>query len=101
MAKITLDIDDKNLATILTILENLKTGLIKDLSVNKIELTNKNVKPVSSSLDNQNTKRYLSKEKYKQKINQKPPEDEFFVKATSGGRYLSPADFKNKLKKGK
>lgn len=100
MAKITLDIEDKNLVTILNILENLKTGLIKDITVSKIESINKNIKPVSSSLDNQNKKGYLSKEKYKQKLNQKPQEDEFLPKSTSTARYLSTADFKNKLREG-
>lgn len=53
MAKINIQIDDKNLSTVMTILKNLKTGLIKN-----IEVEGKN-----------NLKdRYLSTEKYKQKI---------------------------------
>ena len=33
MKKIILNVDDKNLSVVLNILENLKHGLIKDLSV--------------------------------------------------------------------
>jgi len=106
MSKIVLDIDDKNLPVVLSILENLKVGLIQNITVNN---TKTNIKPVKSSLDkietqsNQQThqNKYLSKSKYKQKINQKPEEDEFLPKTTSTGKYLSKADFKNKLKTNK
>lgn len=94
MAKITLNIDNKNLTTVLTILENLKKDLIKDISV---ESQNK-TKPVSSSISNDINKKYLSKEKYKKRLNQKPKEDEFLVGSTSSGKYLSPNDYKRKLK---
>ena len=98
MAKIILDIDDKNLPTVLNILENLKTGLIKNTSVDKLQKT---AKPVSSSISNQTNKKYISKEKYKQKLNQRPLEDEFMTKSTSTGKYLSKEDFKNRLRRGK
>lgn len=104
MSKITLDVEDSNLPIVLNILENLKKGLIQKVSVNKLN----DIKPIRSSLDkietnstqqiNQN--KYLSKSKYKQKMNQRPQEDEFLPKATSSsGKYLSRDDFKNKLKK--
>lgn len=96
MAKVSLDIDDKKLATVLNILENLKVGLIKNIKVNK----NKNLKPVSSSLTNSQNKRYLSKDKYKQKLQQKVLEDEFLPKQKSNSKYLSPNEFKNRLTKG-
>lgn len=95
MAKITLDIDDKNLGTVLNILENLKSGLVKKIDVNK----NTNLKPVSSSLASSQNKRYLSKDKYKQKLQQKVLEDDFLPKQKSGSKYLSPNEFKNRLTK--
>ena len=102
MAKITIDVNEKNLPTILNILENLKSGLVSNLSVDATNLIDKDNKPISSSIGVQNNKRYLSKDKYKQKINKRhAEEDEFSPKATSTGRYLSTADFKNKLKERK
>jgi len=102
MSKITFDIDDANLPAVLNILENLKDGLIKNISVSKLN----NIKPVKSSLDKIETQstqqisqnKYLSKSKYKQKMNQRPEEDEFLPKPTTSGKYLSRDDFKNKLK---
>lgn len=102
MSKITFDTDDANLPTVLNILENLKDGLIKNISVSKLD----NIKPVKSSLDKIETQstqqisqnKYLSKSKYKQKMNQRPEEDEFLPKTTTSGKYLSRDDFKNKLK---
>ncbi|WP_321468453.1 hypothetical protein [Halarcobacter sp.] len=83
MAKINIQIDDKNLSTVMTILKNLKTGLIKN-----IEVEGKN-----------NLKdRYISTEKYKQKIEKKVLEDEFLPKTTSTSKYLSPDEFKKRLK---
>ncbi len=94
MAKISLDIDNKNLATVLNILENLKKGLIKDISVD----SQNKIKPVSSSITNTSNKKYISKERYKQKLNQRPEEDEFLARSTSTTKYLSPNDYKKKLK---
>ena len=95
MAKITLDIDNKNLPTILNILQNLKSGLIKNIDVEK----QVNNKPVSSSLSNNENKRYLSKDSYKQKLQQqKILEDEFLPKTKSSSKYLSKEEFKSKLK---
>jgi len=91
MAKITLDVEEKNLSTVLTILQNLKPGLIKNISQEQI-------KPVSSSINKQNNKRYLSKDAYKKKLNQNILEDEFLPKTTSASKYLSPQEFKNRLK---
>lgn len=93
MAKITLDIDDKDLPIVLNILQNLKSGLIKNIDANT------KVKPVSSSINNSQNKRYLSKDDYKQKLQQqKVLEDDFLPKATSAKRYLSKDEFKQKLK---
>ncbi|WP_320036447.1 hypothetical protein [Halarcobacter sp.] len=83
MAKINIDVDDKNLTTVMTILKNLKSGLIKNINVES---------------KNNEKDRYLSKEKYKQKVQKKVLEDEFLPKSTSTSKYLSPNEFKKRLK---
>jgi len=93
MSKITIEVDGKNVSTVMNILENLKTGLIKDI---KVDASNKSVKPVSSSL-NSGAKKYLSKDHYKQKLLQEQKEDEFLAGKTSSGKYLSSRDYKRKL----
>ncbi|RXK04411.1 hypothetical protein [Halarcobacter bivalviorum] len=70
MAKITLEVEEKNLKTVMTILDNLKDGLIKDISTNR---QYKAIKPVSSSLDKSTKKlpqsnKYLSKEEFKKRL---------------------------------
>jgi hypothetical protein len=87
MAKITLDISDKNLSTVLNILENLKVGLIQNISTNTKIAQGK----------------YMSNDTYKQKVNTKKIlEDEFISsKNVSTGKYLNPNEYKNRLKKGK
>lgn len=95
MAKITLDVDDKNLKTVLNILENLKTGLIKSIDTKKKQAP---AKPVSSSLSNNGNKKYLSKNAYKEKLNQKVEEDEFFARPVSTSKYVSPEAYKKRLK---
>lgn len=94
MAKITLDIDDKHVQTVLTILKSLKTGLIKGIHTHK-----QTAQPVSSSLNNKSTKqKYLSSSQYKQK-QQQILEDDFLASKTSTGKYLDPTKFKEKLRK--
>lgn len=87
MAKITLDISDKNLTTVLNILENLKAGLIQNISTNSKTAQGK----------------YMSNDAYKQKTNTKKIlEDEFISsKNVSTGKYINPNEYKNRLKKGK
>jgi len=82
LSKITLDVDDKNMQTVLTILNNLKPGLIKILS---------------SSSNNINARMQEKKALKQQNIE----EDEFMSKTPSTGKYLSKSDFKNRLRKGK
>lgn len=95
MAKIILDVDDKNLSTILNILENLKSGLIKNIDTVK----KNNIKPISSSISNQENKKYLSKDRYKQKLQkQKILEDEFLPKTSSTSKYISREEYKSRLK---
>ncbi|NVJ53325.1 MAG: hypothetical protein HWD90_06500 [Campylobacteraceae bacterium] len=70
MAKITLDIDEKNLKTVMNILDNLKDGLINNISTNR----QYNVaKPISSSIDKKanttpSTSKYLSPDEYKKRL---------------------------------
>ncbi len=71
MAKVTLDVEEKNLKIVLNILDNLKDGLIKNISTNKQYQT---AKPISSSLD------------------------KTVKKTTSNSKYLSPEEFKNRIK---
>ena len=79
MAKITIDVDNKDKDVVLTILKNLKSGLIKNIQVDNKNIANSSIK----------------------KAPQKPLEDDFFPKPISSStRYLSKEDFKAKLKKG-
>lgn len=79
MAKITLEIDNKDKDTVLTILKNLKQGLVKN-----IQIDNKNL-PSGSSI---------------KKVPQKPLEDDFLPKPISSyTRYMSKEDFKARLNK--
>lgn len=78
MAKITLNIADENLQTVLTVLENLKDGLIQDMDVDKTSKT-----PRTS---------------YKPRTNKVIYEDEQMSEATSG-KYINAASFKKRMKK--
>lgn len=72
MSKIVLDVNDNNLTTLLTILKNLKTGMIKSIKVDK---------------NNKKTEEVL--------------EDEFIEKKNiSTSKYISPNEFKNRIRKG-
>jgi len=81
LSKIILDIDDKNIDTVLTILNNLKTGLIKN---------------ISAPTNNINTRIQEKKIARQKNI----LEDEFISSPPSTGKYLSRSDYKNKIKKG-
>jgi hypothetical protein len=70
MAKITLDVDRKNLHTVLNIIENLKDGLINDIQTNEKSSASKEVKPVATS-------------------------------STTGSKYISRSEFKNRLSRKK
>ena len=76
MSKIVLDVDDKNIDTVLLILKNLKQGLVKNISSDKGN--------VATSIQ---AKKALKKQVV---------EDEF-IEAPSRGKYLSRAAYKNKL----
>lgn len=81
MSKIILDIDEKNIDTVLTILNNLKSGLIKN---------------ISAPTNNINSRMQAKKVLKQQNIQ----EDEFMSSSPSTGKYLSRSAYKNKLKKG-
>ncbi|NQY21792.1 MAG: hypothetical protein HRT40_10890, partial [Campylobacteraceae bacterium] len=82
MKKIILNIEDKNLSIVLNILENLKHGLIKDLSVESD--LNKSKEVYSSKNENTHNKnKYSSSSSYKKRL-YKNEEGK-----TSTGRYLS------------
>ncbi|WP_419770264.1 MAG: hypothetical protein ACNI3C_00275 [Candidatus Marinarcus sp.] len=85
MSKVILDVNEKELTTVLTILKSLKTGMIKNISVDKEQ----------SSLKNKiSTNKYLSKNDYNDKLNSTN-----VANKVSGSRYLSPQEFKERLNK--
>lgn len=79
MSKITLDVDKKDVNTVLTILNNLKTGLVKNIKIDN--------KAISNSMP--------AKKIVKQAI----LEDEFIAKPASTSKYLSKAAYREKLNK--
>ena len=76
MQEIKLKVEDKNLETLMTILNNLKSGLI-----NEIETTGKIRRTTQ----------------YKPKINSVIKEEESGT-ADSSGKYINPAAYKQRLK---
>ena len=81
MSKITLEVNDNHLSDVLTILKSLKNGM-----VNKIDVESK------TKAENSLGEKYINKQTYKDKY-KLPKSNE----ATSS-RYLSPEQFKQKLK---
>lgn len=73
MSKIILDVNNQDTKTVLTILNNLKSGLIKNIKI-----------------EEENSK-YISKDTYNEIKESK--------KNISTSKYLSPNEFKNRLKK--
>lgn len=80
MSKITLDVDKQNLETVLTILNNLKTGLIKNIDVDQKGILNKiqNKKAVKQQavledefIPKPTNSKYLSRDAFKQRLNNK------------------------------
>ena len=90
MPQITIEVEDKHYTKVLSILTNLKPELIRAVNIANTS------KPLSSSEN-----KYLSKDKYKQKVVEKQPilEDEFLSsKNQSRGKYLNKNAYKSKLK---
>jgi hypothetical protein len=76
LSKIVLEVEDKNIDTVLLILKNLKQGLVKNISSDKGNV--------------------ITSIQAKKAIKKQVLEDGF-VSAPSTGKYLSRAAFKNKL----
>ena len=79
MSKITLDVNSKNIDTVLMILSNLKSGLISNITTDKRNNT-------------------ISKQEEKS-VKQEILKDEFMKKPTSTGKYLSKDEYKHRLQK--
>ena len=77
MAKITLQVNDKKLDTVLTVLHNLKEGLIDDISVDKKRSYNR-PKQTTEARPIQSTPQPVS---------------------ISTGKYIDPQTFKERLKR--
>ena len=78
MSRITLDVEKKDLETVLTILNNLKNGLVKNIKV-----------------DNKTTNQMQAKKPARKPV----LEDEFMSAKPTNSKYLSPTAFKNRIKK--
>ena len=79
MNKVTLSVDEENLKTVLTVLNNLKTGLIKNIEINgKASIVR--------------TPPYKPKTKTIMK-------DDDFTANDSSGKYVNPAAYKQRFKR--
>ncbi|MFK2822954.1 hypothetical protein ACH5BK_08225 [Arcobacter sp. YIC-80] len=77
MSKITLDVDKQNVETLLVILKNLKSDLIKNISIDE--------------------KNILNKIQEKKAIKQQAVLEDEFIQKPTNSKYLSRDAFKNKL----
>ena len=77
MAKITLEVENKNVDTLLTILQNLKEGLIEDITVDKKSIYNKPKRSEPA----------------------KPLQSAPQPVSVSRGKYIDPQTFKERLKR--
>jgi hypothetical protein len=80
LSKIVLEVEDKNIDTVLLILHNLKQGLITNINTDK-KNTNTTIQA-------------------KKALRKKVIEDEFMSESPSSGKYLSKSAYKNKVRKG-
>lgn len=80
MNKITLSVDNSNIETVLTILQNLKTGLINDIETNANVTKNRQTKyqPKTNTIireensgTNDSSGKYSSASAYKQRLRSK------------------------------
>lgn len=79
MSKIVLEVDTKNKDTVLMILNNLKQGLIKNISIDN--------KTINNNLEAKKT------------VKRSQVEDDFFEIQPTGGKYLSKSAYKAKISK--
>ena len=69
MAKVSFEVDDKQLDTVLTILNNLKEGLVEDLQVEKKRRYNKPKPVVSEPLKPVEIKsKYIDPQTFKERL---------------------------------
>ncbi len=71
MKQIKLNVEEHNLETVLTILKNLKTGLISSIESDDVTLANTRYQPKSNRVIPENEKpqgKYLSAASYKARI---------------------------------
>lgn len=80
MSKITLDVDKNDINTVMTILNNLKAGLVKNITI-----------------DNKRVSSLPTKKAIKKVI----LEDEFMPKQNTSSKYVSKEAFKERLAKNK
>jgi hypothetical protein len=78
MNEIKLSVDDKNLETVLTVLNNLKSGLISEIHTNGAAVKTKHTP-------------------YQPKIKAVMKDDDFGT-SDSSGKYINPAAYKQRLK---
>lgn len=71
MKQIKLNVEEHNLEVVLTILKNLKTGLISSIESDNVNLSNTKYQPKSNRVIHENEKpmgKYLSSSAYKARI---------------------------------
>ena len=86
MAKIVLDVNDENLGTVISILNNLKDGLITSIDIN-------------TTLQKTSEKKVQKHTRYQPKT-QKVIYEEEQDSLKSMGKYLDPVEFKKRLRRG-
>ncbi|MEN4053129.1 MULTISPECIES: hypothetical protein [Sulfurimonas] len=85
MAKIVLDVNDENLGTVISILNNLKEGLITSIDIN-------------TRLKDSTERKVQKHTRYQPKTDRVIYEEEQ-ASLKSMGKYLDPAEFKKRLRK--
>jgi hypothetical protein len=71
MSQIVLNVKDENIATVLSILENLKAGLIDNIEASTVNNKRVRYQPNNNAIINENqrpTGKYASKTEYKNRL---------------------------------
>ena len=74
MKEINLNVKDENLEIVLTILENLKSGLIEKIEYDGKKVSNARYVPKAQKVVREGTKpqgKYISKDEYKKRLEKK------------------------------
>lgn len=95
MSKIVIEVKDSKLSKVMTLLESMSPELIQSVSLQK------GATPVKSSLNKSNNQgKYMSRDAYKNKVQEQPVlEDEFLAGKSSSGKYVNPSEYKKRLNK--